>query len=66
MLIDSSFVATISIVQGDPNVGDEDDQDGVRHVAKRGGYYAANLPSAIVPSTQGTPEHPVRIAANFG
>ena len=29
----SSFVATIAIVQGDPDGGDEDNQDGVRRVA---------------------------------
>jgi len=29
VVIDSSLVATITIVQGDPDGGDEDDRDGV-------------------------------------
>ena len=37
-LIDSSLVATIAIIQGDPDGGDEDSRNGVRSATKSGGY----------------------------
>ena len=64
--IGSSLDAAIAIVQGDPDGGDEDNQDGVRRAAQRGGYYAAKSPLATVSSTRGAPKYPLRPATKFG
>ena len=60
--MDSSLVATIAVVPGDYDDGDEDDRNGVRRVAWPGGYSAAKSPPPIVPMTWGVPKRPLRPA----
>ena len=62
ILIDSSFVATIAVVQSNFHDGGEDNRNSVRHIACPGGYYAAELPPSIVPMTWEVPKHPLRPA----
>ena len=56
----SSLVATIAIVQGDPDGGDEDGRDGVRSAAKSGGYCAAKTTPLIRTLALRVLQHPLR------
>ena len=60
--MDSSPVATIAVVLGDSVDGDEDDCNGMRRVAWPGGYYAAEPPPPIAPTTWRVPKHLLRPA----
>ena len=62
-MIDCSLVATIAVVQGNSDGGDEDDRNGVHRVAWLGGYYASKSPPPIVSMTWGVPKLPLRPAA---
>ena len=53
--MDSSFVATITVVQGDSDGGNEDDRNGVRRVAWPGDATHAVIGSPYRLMTWGSP-----------